>query len=111
MRGLRNVGAGALVAFGFLGLGASLDRPYSYMLVFIASCAILLTLGLALSAGASAWAEGQWWFVIKRLYHVTVGSPKQHDEQGKQCSSCHRPMSEIRFTWVCGSCDHVKVLV
>lgn len=108
MRALRIAGAGALLAFGLFGLSVSLDRPYSFILIFLATCAVVLSVGLVLSAGITAWTEGQWWFIMKRLYHVTIGSPKQHHEPAKTCTSCHRPMSEVHFTWVCESCDHVR---
>ena len=111
MHAIRGIGIGAAGSAGAYGLSMVLADPLSTALAFIALFVAVLTLGLVAVVGLNAWREGRWWFMAKRLARHAIGRPRRHNEAGRPCSSCHKTMSEVRFTWVCESCDHISVLV
>lgn len=111
MQAIWGIPIGAAVSASAYGLGMVLADPLSTALVFVAMFGAVLTLGLVAVVGLNAWKDGRWWFLTKRLARHAIGKPRRHVELSRPCTSCHKTMFEVNFTWVCESCDHISVLV
>jgi len=105
------IAIGAAVSAGAYVLSMVLADPVSTALVFMAMFGTVVSFGLVVVVGLNAWKEGRWWFLTKRLARHVFRRQPRRNEDGRPCTSCHKTMSEVKFTWVCESCDHISVLV